>query len=176
MFFSSEYASSVYNASSTKFKPSYLLFRSPSEHTINGHHMDLEMQIIHKAENYEDIKDDEEDLKYAGIAILFSVEEFNEIDETKNKTFQDYFRNFEFDNTEDKEVPFIAFGDVMEAVDYLDRWTYKGSLSEPPCEQYVYWNVVRTTYPIELERFDYFKQYIESKKEYLGGYKNNRKI
>jgi carbonic anhydrase len=64
----------------------------------------------------------------------------------------------------------------MEAVDYLDRWTYKGSLSEPPCEQYAYWNVVRTTYPIELERFDYFKEYLSSKKEYLGGYKNNRKI
>lgn len=45
------------------------------------------MQVIHKAENYDDIQNDEEDIKYAGIAILFSVEEFNEIDETMNKTF-----------------------------------------------------------------------------------------
>jgi hypothetical protein len=49
--------------------------------------MDLEMQVIHKAENYEDITNDEEDIKYAAIAILFSVEEFNEIDEAMNKTF-----------------------------------------------------------------------------------------
>jgi len=172
MFFDSKLAQDYYNASASRFQPSYLLFRSPSEHTINGHHTDLEMQVIHTAQS----NDNEANIKYGSISVFFSVEEFAEIDEVKNKTFQDFFRHFKFDDTEDKTVSIINFGDAMSSMEYEDRWTYKGSLSEPPCDQYVYWNVLRTIYPIELDRFDYFKKYMKSKEEYLGGYKNNRKI
>ena len=45
----------------------------------------------------------------------------------------------------------------MNALNFEDRWTYKGSLPDPPCDQFVYWNVLNTIYPIEIERFDLFK-------------------
>lgn len=64
----------------------------------------------------------------------------------------------------------------MNAVDFTERWLYKGSVTEPPCSQFVYWNVVRKVYPIEIERFGWYKDFMYSKKKYLGSYKNNRKI
>jgi carbonic anhydrase len=107
---------------------------------------------------------------------MFSVEEFDAIEEVNNKTFQDFFRQFEFDNHEDKVAPFFQIGKALNAIDYEQRWVYKGGISEPPCTQYVYWNVVRRIYPIEIERFQWYKDFMYSKKKYLGTYKNNRKI
>lgn len=107
---------------------------------------------------------------------MFSVENFDEIDEVSNKTFQDFFREFEFENTEEKIAPIFTIGDVMKAINFEDRWAYKGSVTEPPCATFVYWNLVRTVYPIEIERYELLKDYLYAKKGYLGNYKNNRKI
>jgi hypothetical protein len=78
MSFESEYARSVFEATTNKFIPTHFVFKSPSEHTINGLHHDVEMQLFHRAEEY----DDESSVKYAAVSIMFSVEKFDEIDET----------------------------------------------------------------------------------------------
>ena len=67
-------------------------------------------------------------------------------------------------------------GDVLNEIDYEQRWIYKGAMPEPPCLQYVYWNVINRVFPIEIDRFAIYKDYMYSKKKYLGSYKNNRKI
>ena len=59
-----------------------MIIKSPSEHTVNGAHYDIEMQIFHNS-----MSENEKDLKYAATAIMFSVEDFDEIDQVKNKTF-----------------------------------------------------------------------------------------
>lgn len=132
------------------------------------------MQVYHKAESHNDTAK----IKYGAIAILFSVEEFDAtIDAVSNKTMQDFFRQLEFENHDDKIAESLLIGDVLNSLNYEDRWTYKGSISEPPCDHYVYWNVLRTIYPIELDRFAFYQDLMYSKKYYLGGKgKNNRKI
>jgi carbonic anhydrase len=45
----------------------------------------------------------------------------------------------------------------MDALDLEDRWMYKGSYTEPPCTGGVYWNVLRTIYPINAEMLDSIK-------------------
>lgn len=49
----------------------------------------------------------------------------------------------------------------MEAIDWSHRWAYKGSLTIPPCDQYIYWNVLQKVYPIKREHIDDFKKKLE---------------
>lgn len=54
-----------------------------------------------------------------------------------------------------EEVP---YGDLMLMVDTNNRWVYKGSVTTPPCDTFVYWNVLRTVYPIKAHHFEQFKE------------------
>ena len=46
-------------------------------------------------------------------------------------------------------VETIHFGYMMDHLDWSHRWAYKGSRTIPPCEKYVYWNVIDVIYPLE---------------------------
>jgi hypothetical protein len=46
----------------------------------------------------------------------------------------------------------------MHIINMKDRWTYKGSVTTPPCKTAVYWNVMRTIYPIKQKHLDLFKK------------------
>lgn len=52
----------------------------------------------------------------------------------------------------------IRFATFMnDVIDFSDRWIYEGSFTEPPCNPGVYWNVVRTIYPVENDMFESIK-------------------
>lgn len=42
-------------------------------------------------------------------------------------------------------------------VDMDNRWVYKGSVTTPPCQETVYWNVLRTVYPIKERHLKQFQ-------------------
>jgi hypothetical protein len=42
----------------------------------------------------------------------------------------------------------------MKSIDMSKRWVYKGSLTTPPCERFVLWNVIDKVYPISQETVD----------------------
>jgi carbonic anhydrase len=46
----------------------------------------------------------------------------------------------------------------MNALDFEDRWIYKGSYTEPPCTGGVYWNVLRNVYPIDNNKLESIKE------------------
>lgn len=46
----------------------------------------------------------------------------------------------------------------MEEIDWGNRYAYKGSLTTPPCNQFIYWNVIRKVYPISAENVEYFRK------------------
>ena len=60
------------------------------------------------------------------------------------------------DNEAEPVVDLISYGNLMELVDMNNRWIYKGSMTVPPCESMVYWNVLSTVYPIKQEHLDQF--------------------
>ena len=51
----------------------------------------------------------------------------------------------------------ILYGDLMDIVDTNNRWVYKGSVTTPPCDRYVYWNVLSKIYPISEKHLQLIK-------------------
>jgi carbonic anhydrase len=60
------------------------------------------------------------------------------------------------DATVEPTVDLISYGNLMELLDMNNRWIYQGSMTIPPCETFVYWNVLSTVYPIKQEHLDQF--------------------
>merc|ERR1719263_1543318 len=73
-----------------------------------------------------------------------------------------FFDSLQWEKTADKKrnvkVPQVSYGELMMMVDMDNRWTYRGSVTTPPCAENVYWNVVRTVYPIKRK---HLKQFID---------------
>ena len=53
-------------------------------------------------------------------------------------------------------------------VDFDARWIYTGSKTRPPCEHYVYWNVLKRVYPIRPEVFEAYKDKMKAHEEDRG--------
>lgn len=51
----------------------------------------------------------------------------------------------------------VAYGDLVNIIDFHNRWVYQGSVTTPPCAQKVFWNEVSTVYPISQSVVDAFK-------------------
>lgn len=130
-------------------------FHSPSEHTIDGSYMDLEMHTVHLAREPE-----LGDMKYAAMGLMFSVDNYTHGDLSVEmiEIIDNFFDNLEWTTTDRNPiVPLVSYGDLMMMADMKNRWVYKGSVTTPPCATYVYWNVVRRIYPIKQHHLDKFK-------------------
>lgn len=47
-------------------------------------------------------------------------------------------------------------------VDTNNRWIYRGSVTTPPCAENVYWNELRTIYPVSQKHVDQFKAQLKT--------------
>jgi hypothetical protein len=91
------------------------------------------------------------------MGIIFSVNEFTaRISDDDQAIIDDFFDSLKFDDFNNPEVPLVPYGQLMMMVDTKFRWVYKGSVTTPPCARYVYWNVLRTIYPIKQRHVDGF--------------------
>jgi hypothetical protein len=64
-------------------------------------------------------------------------------------------------------VPEVPYGKLLNMVDMQNRWVYRGSVTTPPCATSVYWNVLRTVYPLKQKYLDQFKKQLNRKEDLL---------
>lgn len=99
--------------------------------------------ILFDTENYDEVSDE----TVAAIDKFFDSMDMRQVDKTTSNNKNAYF-------TPQSEV---ALGELMAVVDLGNRWVYSGSLTTPPCLENLYWNVVKTVYPIKKHHFAYYK-------------------
>lgn len=146
-------------------------FHHKSEHTVDGKYMDLEMHTVHLP-----IDGPKNGVKYAAVGIMFDVKDYTiDLSEEQMQLIDDFFDEMDWDETsKNPYVPLVEYGKMMMMFDTDNRWVYKGSVTTPPCDTIVYWNVMRDVYPIKQKHVDQFiKQLKRSGMEQTG---NNRLI
>ena len=92
--------------------------------------------------------------KYAAMGLMFSTSAYDSVEDDTKAIIDKFFDSLDWSNENDPLVAEVPYGDLMMAVDMNNRWVYKGSVTTPPCAQSVYWNVLRTIYPIKQEHLD----------------------
>lgn len=101
------------------------------------------------------------DMKYAAVGLFFSEANYTKegvTDEMVN-TIDEFFESLSFnDGSSSVVVPVVTYGKIMMMADMDNRWVYKGSVTTPPCDTFVYWNVIRRVHPIKKRHLDRFKE------------------
>jgi carbonic anhydrase len=85
----------------------------------------------------------------AAVGIIFDVNNYSKnVSERQVEIIDDFFEKLGF-NKRNHVAIYINYGELIDALDTENRWVYKGSVTTPPCATTVYWNVLRTVYPIK---------------------------
>ena len=115
------------------------------------------MHTVHLAEEIEG------GVPYAAMGIFFSVNKYSrKFEDWEIAIIDEFFDTLEWDVTaENPKVHKVTYGKLMNMVDMNNRWTYRGSVTTPPCATSVYWNVLRTVYPIKEKHLNLFKKQLE---------------
>jgi len=103
-----------------------------------------------------------QDVKYAAFGIMFSVDKptikWEDMPEWQRQTIDDFFNSLKWEVTDSNpKVEEVPYGDLMMMVNTWSRYVYKGSVTTPPCDNFVYWNVMKTIYPIRAHHLAKFK-------------------
>jgi len=145
------------------WNPLQFHFHSPSEHTILGEHMDLEMHLVHLTP--------EGDLG-AVLGIMFDVEEGGD----GTNMFLSQMSGLA---TQDTITGPLSLKGFLQTLNLDEFWSYDGSLTTPPCTEGVRWSVLKTVQPISAAQLKVFSDVWKSNPDWAaanGGEGNNRGI
>ena len=141
------------------YKAAQFHFHAGSEHTVDGKRHDLEMHTVHLANDDKTSGTDNNGITHAAMGLIFSVNDHNaNLSDAQVKIIDTFFETLQWSKTNDPQVDMVTYGDLMMMADMENRWIYKGSVTTPPCHRYVYWNVVKTIYPVKQKHLDLFKK------------------
>ena len=94
----------------------------------------------------------------AAMGLFFSVNDYTKtVTPAQEAIIDEFFDSLQWTVTDSNpKVDEVTYGKLMMMADMNNRWTYTGSVTTPPCAQNVYWNVLRTIYPIKKRHLDQF--------------------
>ena len=135
-----------------------------SEHTVDGHQYELEMHTVHYPEA------PQAGFIASAVGIFFSVNDYTaDVTPQEEAIIDNFFEQMQWNVTDSSPLAdLVSYGDLMTMVDTRDRWVYNGSVTTPPCAHSVYWNVLRTVYPVKQKYVDGFKNQLARGKDGLG--------
>jgi len=113
-----------------------------SEHTYNGNHYALEMHIVHLNEDPKT----QDFFKAAVVGVMFKAEDTDEL------TYADYFLRRLFSGE-----PVDMERELIDHLDLIHRFIYRGSLTTPPYSEMLLWNMVARTPYINYETLKLFR-------------------
>ena len=87
------------------------------------------------------------------ISLLFSVKAYDEATDLEKETINQFWQDL-YLNEKDPTVESVYFGKLMEMAGMNERWIYKGSMTFPPCNQFVFWNIINRVLPVSQEIVD----------------------
>ncbi|KAH8346661.1 hypothetical protein KR084_007597 [Drosophila pseudotakahashii] len=129
-----------------------------SEHVLNGRRFDLEMHIVHRNTKYLTLEEAQQNSDgLTVLAVLFKVVRAGPTfyQPGLNEVFSSllHLGNFNSSYTVQER---ITLGSLLGNLDRGNFYTYKGSLTTPPCSPVVQWHVFGEVLPIshlELPKF-----------------------
>lgn len=108
------------------------------------------------------------------MGLFFSVNDYTKtVTPAQEAIIDEFFDSLKWSVTDkNPKVEEVTYGKLMMMADMNNRWTYTGSVTTPPCAQHVYWNVLRTIYPIKKRHMDQFMNQLKrSGLEKTGNYR-----
>lgn len=153
----------VANGAEKTYYAKQLHFHTESEHTIDGKRFDFEMHIVHQGIGMPlDSGSTTNPYGKVGVlGIMFDTKDYDtSVSDAAVEAIDKYFDSLAFDKMADLpayaggDTPTlypeeVALGELMSVINTNDRWVYKGSLTTPGCLEGLYWNFVKTVYPIK---------------------------
>ena len=115
-------------------------FHTPSEHTINGQHMPMEMHMVHQS--------DSGALAVVGVLIKEGKE--------ANPNFATIIANFPAAKGESKHITDQQLELNLHMPKDNSAYHYTGSLTTPPCSENVQWLVLRDMISLSKDQIDAF--------------------
>lgn len=125
-----------------KYSLKELMVHTPSEHTVNGRHLDMEFQFIHQSEN--------------GSKAIVSVFAKKGANHPTIEKIAEHFPGHQGDRNaiEDVNVQSLLPSN-------RNYFSYKGSLTHPPCKEGVMWYVMRTPIEVSTKQYEQFVERIK---------------
>lgn len=139
-------------------------FHAPSEHSINGQLLDLEMHIVHALEPKLVNPENEEDKSQFTNGVLgFLFKAVPDDFEFELQGLTDYHDRFlrkmleaEKGGNKNEKIDLTKF---VKLLNYNRRWTYEGSLTTAPFSEGILWNVLEHVIPVRQSTLDLFLDY-----------------
>merc|ERR1711990_469115 len=146
-------------------------FHSPSEHTIDGELLDLEMHVVHSLQSDLTKGDKPSQFSNGVMGFLFKVMPDSYFEEIKKNNpdfdveYQDNFlkglAELEAQKKHGEEREPLDMTKFVKLLDFNRRWTYSGSLTTIPCSEGILWNVIEQIIPIRqstMDKYNYFRK------------------
>ena len=146
-------------------------FHSPSEHSVDGKLLDLEMHIVHVLESSLTNGDKPSQFSHGVLGFIFKVvpESFFDgvkqmglsIDVEYHDRFLSGIADFEAENLKlgRRRQNDLDLKKFVETLEYNRRWTYPGSLTTIPCSEGILWNVIEQIIPIRQSTMDKYNTF-----------------